>query len=170
METNQTNPSAEPKPKEQSVYRESLPYACEHDELPKYHADVHLNEECRDAIGAAIDKSQYKTNFYNMKDAVKEVTDTYGAERTELVMAKIVQDANYDGRYSSQNKEWAEGFEIPQSMNNIYSNTHPVLLNGFLDKVREKPSMLETLKSKSEKSKSPAEPKQKKAKQADMER
>jgi hypothetical protein len=160
----------EPKPIEKSVYRESIPYAREHDELDKYTADKDLNIECRNAIDNAITESRYDTNFYKMKDAVKEVVDTYGSERVELIMAKFVQGADWDGRYSRQNKEWASGFEIPQSVKDIYSNTHPCLLDGFLDKLREKPSVLETLKVNAEKSRRQSEPKQetKKSKELEM--
>lgn len=126
-----------------TVYRESLAHAREHDELDNYLADRQLNFECRDAIDAAIQESRYDTHLYKLKDAAKQVVDTYGTARVELIMAKIVQGADWDGRYSRQNKDWAKGFEIPQSMKDIYINTHPCLLDGFLDKVREKPSILE---------------------------
>ncbi|MDL2233180.1 DUF3849 domain-containing protein [Ruminococcaceae bacterium OttesenSCG-928-L11] len=151
------------------VYRESIPYAREHGELDQYRDDVKLNTECRDAIHDAINESRYDSNFYKMKDAAKQVLDTYGAERVELILAKVVQGADWDGRYSRQNKEWAKGFEIPQSMKDIYSNTHPCLLDGFLDKVREKPSVLETLKANAEKSRSQSEPKQDNKKSKEME-
>ena len=159
----------EQKPIEQAVYRESIPYAREHGELDRYTTDRNLNVECKDAIHTAINKSRYDTNFYKMKDAVKEVVDTYGAERVELILAKIVQGADWDGRYSRQNKEWAKGFDIPQSMKDVYSNTHPCLLDGFLDKVHEKPSVLETLKANAEKSRQQSEPKQDTKKSKEME-
>jgi Domain of unknown function (DUF955). len=159
----------EQKPIEKSVYRESIPYACEHGELDKYRADVNLNVECKNAIDAAIHESRYDSNFYKMKDAVKEVVDTYGAERVELIVAKIVQGADWDGRYSQQNKEWAKGFDIPQGMKDVYSNTHPCLIDGFLDKLREKPSVLETLRANAEKSRQQAEPKQDNKKSKEME-
>lgn len=162
-------PIEEPYAIPKSVYRESIPYAREHDELDKYRADVKLNTECRDAIHTAINESRYDTHFYKMKDAAKQVVDTFGAERVELIMAKIVQGADWDGRYSRQNKEWAKGFEIPQSMKDIYSNTHPILLDGFLDRVREKPSVLEALKANAEKSRQQSEPKQDNKKSKEME-
>ena len=159
----------EAEPIEKSVYRESIPYARDNDELDKYRADVKLNTECRNAIDTAINESRYDTHFYKMKDAVKQVIDTYGAERVELLMAKIVQGADWDGWYSHQNKEWAKTFEIPQSMKDIYSNTHPCLLDGFLSKVREKPSLLETLKANTEKSRQQSDPKQDTKKPKEME-
>ncbi|MDL2217898.1 DUF3849 domain-containing protein [Christensenellaceae bacterium OttesenSCG-928-M15] len=128
-----------------AVYRDSFAHSSEHNEMDKYHADRQLSFECRDAIDAAIRESRYDTHYYKLKDAAEQVIDTYGAERVELIMAKIVQASDWDGRYSRQNKEWAKGFEIPQGMKDIYSDTHPCLLDGFLEKVREKPSILKKL-------------------------
>ena len=139
----------------QPVYRETIPYAREHGELDKYNADRNLNIECRDAINSAISEARFNTYHYKMKDAVKQVVDTYGAERVELIMAKIVGDAEWDGRYSKQNKEWAKSYEIPQNMKEIYSNTHPCLLDGFLERLQEKPSILEKLKNPPEQSSVP---------------
>lgn len=169
LEDSKTPPDADLPINPTSVYRESIPYAREHDELDQYRADTKLNAECRDAIHTAINESRYDSNFYKMKDAAKQVLDTYGSERVELIMAKIVQGADWDGRYSRQNKEWAKGFEIPQSMKDIYSNTHPCLLDGFLEKVREKPSVLETLRANAEKSRGQSEPKQDNKKSKEME-
>lgn len=159
----------EPNSIEKSVYRQSIPYARDHDELDRYKADIHLNIECRNAIDIAINESRYDTHSYKMKDAVKQVIDVYGTERVELIMAKIVQSADWDGRYSHQNKAWAKGFEIPQSMKDIYSNTHPCLLDGFLNKVREKPSLLQTLKANTQKSRQPSDPKPDTKKSKEME-
>ena len=134
------------------VYMETLAYAREHNELDMYIESRNLNVECRNAINTAISESRYDTNFYRMKDAVKNVVDNFGSERTELIMAKIIGGADWDGRYSGQNKEWAKGFEIPHGMKDIYSDTHPCLLDGFVDRIREKPSVIETLKANTEKS------------------
>lgn len=142
-----------------SVYRETLAHAREHGELDQYNASRNLNTECRDAIHTAINEARYDTNFYHMKDAVKDVVDKYGTERVELLLAKVIQGAEWDGRYSRKNKEWANGFEIPHGMKDVYSNTHPSLLDGFLDRLREKPSVLETLKQNEEKSRQASAPK-----------
>lgn len=152
-----------------SIYRETFEYAYEHEEFDLFHADRNLNNDCRNAIDTAINESRYDGNFYKMKEAVKQVVDEYGSERVELLMAKIVQGADWDGRYSRQNKEWAKGFDVPPSMKDIYSNTHPILLDGFLNKVREKPSVLESLKANAEKSRQQSEPKQDNKKTKEME-
>ena len=144
----------------QSVYRESIPYARENGELDRYHEDRNLNIECCDAIDKVINESRYDSDYNKMKEAVKTVVEIFGTERVELIMAKIVQGSHWDGRYSRQNKDWASGYEIPQSMRDIYSNTHPYLLDGFIEKVREKPSVIETLKSTAGKGQQHVESKQ----------
>lgn len=121
----------------QPIYRKSYESAYGHGESNAYVADRNLNAECCNAINTAINESRYDTHYYKMEDAAKQVVDEYGSERVELIMAKIVAGADWDGRYSRQNKDWAKGFEIPSTMKDIYSNTHPILLEGFLNKVRE---------------------------------
>lgn len=162
-------PEVETPISEKPIYRETYLYASENNEFGVFHQDKKLNDECRNAIDKAINDSQYDTNHYKMKDAVKQVVDEYGSERVELLMAKIVQGADWDGRYSRQNKEWAKGFDVPESMKDIYSNTHPCLLDGFLNKVREKPSVLEALKTNTKKSHQQSEPKQDTKKPKEME-
>lgn len=169
IEDSKAPPEVETPVISKSIYRETYKYAYEHEEFDLFHADRNLNNDCRNAIDTAINESRYDTHFYKMKEAVKQVVDEYGSERVELLMAKIVQGADWDGRYSRQNKEWAKGFDVPPSMKDIYSNTHPILLDGFLNKVREKPSVLEALKANAEKSRQQSEPKQDNKKSKEME-
>lgn len=142
-----------------TVYKQTLSYARENDELDAYRESSEFNHECREAIDKAINSSRYDTYHYNLKDAVKAVNEQYGSERVELIMAKVVQSTDYDGRYSRQNKDWAKSFEIPHGMKDVYSNTYPCLIDGFIDKLREKPSVLETLRSNAEKSRQQDAPK-----------
>ena len=153
----------------QAVYMESLSHARDASEIDSYNESRSLNAECCAAINAAINEARYDTNFYNMKDAVKSVVDTYGAERVELLMAKIVQDSDWDGRYSRQNKDWAKDFEVPQGIKDVYSNTHPCLLDGFLTRLREKPSIIEAIRTNTEKSRQQSEPAREAKKSKEME-
>lgn len=116
-----------------------------------------------------LNESRYDGNFYKMKEAVKQVVDEYGSERVELLMAKIVQGADWDSRYSRQNKDWAKGFDVPPNMKDVYTNTHPCLLDGFLNEMRKKPSVLEAIKANSEKSRQQFELRQDTTKSKEME-
>ena len=78
--------------------------------------------------------------MYLSHDAAKGVIQTYGIDRVMLVLANTVQLHDWDGRYSRRNKEWAK--TIPNynsdSVRGGYAvNSHPAVLNGFIDLVRE---------------------------------
>ena len=81
------------------------------------------------------------------------MTAEYGAERTEWVLANTMQKQQGDGRYSASNQAWAKKFDIPKNASGFFCNAHPVLLNSFIDKVREKPSLLAALEANEKKSK-----------------
>ena len=73
-------------------------------------------------------------------DAAKGVIETYGMERVALVLANTVQLQDWDGRYSRRNKEWAKTIpnENPETVRCGYVlNSHPAVLDGFIDLVRE---------------------------------
>jgi len=130
-----------------------------------YRQSNKLNAECAAAIDKAVRDSNYELYHYDLKTAAKTVIAEYGAERVNLVLASVVQDQNYDGRYSRSNKEWAKTFEVPETK--VYLKTHPTIVDGLIDRFREvaaeKPSVMETLKANTEKSRQQfqqSEPKQ----------
>ena len=78
--------------------------------------------------------------MYLSHDAAKGVIETYGMDRVMLVLANTVQLQDWDGRYSPRNKEWAK--TIPNYNSDTVRvgyavNSHPGVLNGFIDLVRE---------------------------------
>ena len=78
--------------------------------------------------------------MYLSHDAAKGVIETYGMDRVMLVLANTVQLQDWDGRYSPRNKEWAK--TIPNYNSDTVRcgyavNSHPAVLNGFIDLVRE---------------------------------
>ena len=78
--------------------------------------------------------------MYLSHDAAKGVIETYGMERVALVLANTVQLQDWDGRYSRRNKEWAKTIpnENPETVRCGYVlNSHPAVLDGFIDLVRE---------------------------------
>ena len=61
-------------------------------------------------------------------------------ERVALVLANTVQLRDWDGRYSRRNKEWAKTIpnDNPETVRCGYVlNSHPAVLDGFIDLVRE---------------------------------
>jgi len=100
------------------------------------HRDRH--NECASAIAAAISGSYYKTHHYNLDIAAMTVIQQYGFQRVNAVLARVIQRADYDGRYSKANKQWAREYPMPEkAFEHVYMNDHPVLIDSFADRVRE---------------------------------
>ena len=121
-----------------AVYPHSAAYAKEHGELEQYRASNNANLQCKEAIEAAV--REHFDGMYLSHDAAKGVIETYGMDRVMLVLANTVQIQDWDGRYSPRNKEWAT--TIPNYNSDTVRcgyalNSHPAVLNGFIDLVRE---------------------------------
>ena len=120
------------------IYSHTASYAREHNELDAYRASLNANLQCKEAIEAAV--REHFDGMYLSHDAARGVIETYGMERVMLVLANTVQLQNWDGRYSPRNKEWAK--TIPNYNSDTVRvgyavNSHPAVLNGFIDLVRE---------------------------------
>ena len=121
-----------------AIYPHSAVYAKEHGELEQYRASNNANLQCKEAIEAAV--REHFDGMYLSHDAAKGVIETYGMDRVMLVLANTVQLQDWDGRYSPRNKEWAK--TIPNYNSDTVRcgyalNSHPAVLNGFIDLVRE---------------------------------
>ncbi|NCB92427.1 MAG: DUF3849 domain-containing protein [Clostridia bacterium] len=124
------------------VYKNNLEYATEHGAADTYLDSRKLNLDCKNAIEQAI-----HDNFDGLHlahDAVAPVLDAYGAERIGFVLADTVQQLSWDGRFSRENKAWAESISIPANisrgmdLNQDYVvNSHPAVLDGFIHLFRE---------------------------------
>jgi len=133
-------------PIKRTAYPHSNDYAREHDELPAYRESNKINRECAAAIDKAISDSNYEPFHYDLKSAMQKVTAEYGQKRVAWVLAAVVQDAaDYDVRYSPQNREWARSFPIPveQRYGNprprlpyYGTNAHPTLVDSFINYLR----------------------------------
>ena len=94
---------------------------------------------------------------------MSEVIDRYGMERVAFVLANTVQEKDWDGRISPENKAWAKEISIPNDSNTwggkrtheyVCSQAHPGLINLFVNRFRKeqehekerKPSVLKKLK------------------------
>ncbi|HIT33778.1 MAG TPA: DUF3849 domain-containing protein [Candidatus Faecousia intestinigallinarum] len=120
------------------IYPYSAVYAREHGELEQYRASNRANLQCREAIEAAV--REHFDGMHLSHDAAKGVIGTYGLDRVMLVLANTVQLQDWDGRYSRRNKEWAKAIpdDNPDTVRCGYAvNSHPAVLDGFIDLVRE---------------------------------
>ena len=139
------------------VYIYSATFAKEHGELETYRASHRANVDCKNAIEAAISEN-YRDNRLD-GSCVNDVIDRFGMERVAFVLANTVQDKDWDGRISPQNKEWAKDVPVPNDYDAwggrrtheyVCTQAHPGLINLFVNRFRQeqekKPSILQKLK------------------------
>lgn len=124
------------------LYKHPASYAREHDELTEYRASNRANMACKDAIEDAI-RNHYYDNCLGT-EAVKQVVEQFGYDRLFYVLANTVQQKDWDGRISQDNKAWArtvpvcanpDGFGLDR---NCYFavNSHSGLIDLFLKQAR----------------------------------
>ena len=132
-------------------YPHSAAYAREHGELEQYRASNNVNRQCKESIEAAV--REHFDGMYLSHDAAKGVIETYGMERVSMVLSNTVQLQDWDGRYSRRNKEWAKTIpnDNPETVRCGYAlNSHPAVLDGFIDLVREEQQRSRTQREKLE--------------------
>lgn len=138
------------------VYMASLAEARQIGELEAYRESQRLNATCAEGIKKAINDSHNGQYSYDMAAALKAVTAEFGTERVHVVLANTVQYMDYDGRFSHENKQWAQGVQLPQLTKeqraDFVCGAHPALLDGFLNTVRKqqqekRPSVTHLLKA-----------------------
>lgn len=122
------------------LYKYSRREAEEMDELDKWQKSYTHNCECSKAIEKAINENF--DGYYLNDNAVKTVFDEYGYDRTMWVLAATIRCKEYDGRFSKENREWAEEIiphEMPtDEMRKYAADSHPAVLDGFTTEVRRK--------------------------------
>lgn len=137
------------------LYLHDVHYARENNEMEQYRASFQANVACRDAIDAAI-REHYHDNRLD-PCAVPQVVEQFGLERVLHVLAATAQYKEWDGRISSEHKEWAFHRPNPdsaeRSVSYVVHGSHPGLVNLFMNQAREleqnhkRPSVIEQLKS-----------------------
>ena len=125
------------------VYKHPASYAREHNELAAYRASNQANAACKEAIEAAI-RDHYRDNRLDAA-AVDQVVQQFGYDRTFHVLAITVCQADWDRRYSPDNRAWANAMSIPANPDtwgtdrNCYLavSSHPGLVDLFLSQTRK---------------------------------
>ena len=116
------------------LYLETIQYAREHGELNEYSRSHKQSEECRDAIDRAISKNY---DGLRLKDGFfPELINEYGAERVQYILATTVRENLSDGRYSPENKEWAQNIAVSESAEerrNCCLHSHPAVIDGVIN-------------------------------------
>ncbi len=138
---------------EKLYYKEDFDYAKEHDEVDQFRESYRKDIRC----GAVIDEtiSEHFDGRYLRNDVLKPVMEEFCPERISHVLADTVVYAMDDGRISRTTKEWARQ-ENPNQKPNTYEDhlvilqSHPAVLNGFIDLFRKELDHIETIKKTSQ--------------------
>ncbi len=140
------------------IYKHTLDYARQNGELEVYRASRKLNIECVKAIRDAI-WDNYKDNRLDTK-CVKDVISKFGTERMMYVLANTIQQQDWDGRYSPDNKRWAKSVVIPEdkgpwggdrNIDFVVQGAHPGLVDLFTSQARKEVAEIEKKPSVREK-------------------
>lgn len=130
------------------VYQHTLTYAMEHAEADDYLDSRRINIACKNAVEEAIDN--HFDGMHLDSDVVEPVLKEYGQERLTYVLACTLQYKSWDGRFSRENKTWAESISVEENVNRgVDANTdyvvdsHPAVLDGFVNLARKKITELE---------------------------
>ena len=123
------------------VYMGTLEDAVEKQEADAYLDSRNLNIDCKNAIEQTI-KENYDGTHLNPNGAFALI-EKFGVERVSFVLANTLHQRFKDGRFSDRNKQWGASIKIPENirqgvdLNKDYIvNSHPAVLNGFIDLVR----------------------------------
>ncbi len=93
-------------PEFKPLYRYTLQNANEFDEVEQWRESHRENCKCANDITDAIN-SHYHDN--RLDNCVQPMIEKYGFDRVNWVIANTIREGIQDGRYSAENKEWAEG-------------------------------------------------------------
>lgn len=133
------------------VYQQTLQYAMEHGAADDYLDSRKLNIDCKKAIEETI-----REEFDGMRLSLEDsggVLEQFGTERVSYVLANTLRHLSEDGRFSRDNRVWADGIEVTENihrgmdMNLDYLvNSHPAVLDGYIHLVRGEIRMLDVEK------------------------
>ena len=119
------------------LYLKTARYAREHGESEQYHRSHELNNACREEMDKAISE-----NFDGMRlkeGFERELMERYGRERVEYLLATTVKENAWDGRYSRENREWADSIPVSESESERIAcclHSHPAVIDGLIRRIR----------------------------------
>lgn len=119
------------------LYNYSLNDARHLGEVDKWRESHWANVNCARAIEKAITEN-FNDNTLNT-DCVKSIIDEYGFDRLNFILRYTLKNSQEDLRYSEANRKWGASLYSPNSnmRQEYYVNSHPALLNGFIDEARK---------------------------------
>ena len=111
------------------VYLKSIEYAINHHEYEGYRASLEESRNCVHDIAEKI-RENYSNNILHTGYET-QIVDNYGLARVKYVLATIIQNNDWDERYSRTNKAWAKTIPIAEDESErkrIYTSVHSGLL------------------------------------------
>ena len=129
------------------VYVKSVGFAKEHGEMERWKLSMRENVACKNLIEQTL--REKFDGMYIEVNAQKGVLDRFGRHRTEFILAVTIHQKSWDGRFSDENKRWAENVLPENCSTELFDQymveTHPAVLDGFVYMVRESPSERESV-------------------------
>ncbi len=120
------------------VYLKSIEYAINHHEYEGYRASLEESRNCVHDIAEKI-RENYSNNILHTGYET-QIVDNYGLARVKYVLATIIQNNDWDERYSRTNKAWAKTIPIAEDESErkrIYTSVHSGLLDLFTKHIRQ---------------------------------
>ena len=126
-----------PKKRMEPVMLKTWWEAAEHKEHDAYNRSQALNVEFMDEMTSRI-RSTYDGRSLDGTLARRLLAE-FGTERTSALLANVIQHRPWDGRFSPDNRRWAQSFDLPHD--DVWDklsrcDTHPGLLNVLTTEVR----------------------------------
>lgn len=119
------------------LYLGSVSEARRQNELALWRASHLENIACKQAIEEAVRKGF--DGMHLSHDCARGIIEDFGFKRVGWVLAATLQQKQYDGRFSPQNKTWAASTFIPPCDRNyeFTVESHPAVLDGFVNAFQE---------------------------------
>jgi hypothetical protein len=120
------------------LYHGGVETARKSGDLSLWRASHRANIACKDAIEKAI-RENFDGSHLNA-DCAEGVLREFGFQRVNWVLSNTLQQKVWDDRFSKANKEWSRLCYIPGDPSHnleFVVNSHPAVLNGFVDMVRD---------------------------------
>lgn len=101
-------------------------------------AEYQQNKECARALKKLID-ANFDGYRLDSDKVLSTAMNVFGEKRVELALASSIDQLSYDGRISTQNKNWAHGIMVAQDERNreIRIDGHPGLLDTLTGDFRK---------------------------------
>ena len=119
------------------LYLKTARYAREHGESEQCHRSHELNNACREEMDKAI--SENFDGMHLKEGFERELMERYGRERVEYLLATTVRENAWDGRYSRENREWADSIPVSESESErivCCLRSHPAVIDGLIRRIR----------------------------------